>query len=392
MIYAGVDIAKYDHVIGAVTDTGKALTKPLAFKNSAEGFKRCLTYLQGLVDDADNILIGLEATGQYWLACFCFLQEKGYNCVVLNPMQTHAMRKLKGSSKVKTDSVDSIIIAETLRFGDYEPSRLADEEMFELRQLTRFQQNLKEDTSDLKRQVITALDQVFPEYETLFSNTFGESSMAFLKRCPTPDECLTLDTRTLTGLLEKASKGKLGKDKAKEIKNRAKDSCGIRFGLATFSFQIKSLINQIVFVESQIGEVDERITTLLEDIEPLILTIPGISYTLGAQIVSEIGDIHRFPDAASLVSYAGINPSVHESGTFKGTKNSISKQGSSYLRRALYLAAQNQCKTKAPLYDYYLKKREEGKPHRVALIAVARKLTHVIYAVLSKQESYNPAH
>lgn len=392
MIYAGVDIAKYDHVISAVAETGETLTRSLSFKNSTEGFKRCLTYLRGLSDENDEVLVGLEATGQYWLACFCFLQEQGYDCVVINPMQTHAMKRLKGSSKVKTDSVDSIIIAETLRFGDYEPSRLGNEEMFELRQLTRFQQNLKEDTADLKRQVITALDQVFPEYETLFSNTFGESSMAFLKRCPTPDECLAIDTRTLTNLLDKASKGKLGKDKAKEIKDHAKSSCGIRFGLATFSFQIKSLIAQIEFVESQIDEVDKHIKVLLERIEPLILTIPGISYTLGAQIVSEIGDIHRFPDAASLVSYAGINPSVHESGTFKGTKNPISKQGSSYLRRALYLAAQNQCKTKAPLYDYYLKKREEGKPHRVALIAVARKLTHVIYAILSKQEPYDSVH
>ena len=106
--------------------------------------------------------------------------------------------------------------------------------------------------------------------------------------------------------------------------------------------------------------------------------------------MSEIGDVRRFRNASSIVKYAGINPSISQSGKFSSEENHITKQGSPYLRRALYLAAMAQLKLKSPFYDYYAKKRADGKSHREALVAVARKLVHVIYAVLSKQEPYDP--
>ena len=176
----------------------------------------------------------------------------------------------------------------------------------------------------------------------------------------------------------------------RSIKGIAKASCGIGLATSAFSFQIKLLIDQIDFIEGQASEVEARIRTGIEKVEPLILTIPGIGYTLGAQIVSEIGDVRRFRNASSIVKYAGINPSISQSGKFSSEENHITKQGSPYLRRALYLAAMAQLKLKSPFYDYYAKKRADGKSHREALVAVARKLVHVIYAVLSKQEPYDP--
>lgn len=392
MLYAGIDIAKRDHVIGVTDDRGRALSKPMAFKNSAAGFERCAAFLAGLADDASDVLVGMEATGHYWLACFCFLKDRGYDVAVINPLQTDAMRRFKNLGKVKTDAVDCGIIADTLRCGGFEPSRLADEKMVSLRQMTRLHQAMTGNVADLKRQVIAALDQVFPEYERLFSDTFGETSKAFLRRCPTPEECAGIDVRTLADLLDEASHGKLGSEKAREIKDAAKGSCGITLASGTFSFQIKLLARQIEFIEGQMAEVESKVKALLDEVEPLILTIPGISYRLGAQIVSEIGDVGRFKNAAAIVKYAGINPSKNQSGAFEGEANHITKQGSPYLRRALYLAAMSQLKTHGPLCDYYAKKRSEGKAHREALVAVARKLVHVVYAVLSKQEPYDPRH
>ena len=392
MIYAGIDIAKYDHVVGAVDGRGRALSKPMPFKNSSSGFERCAAYLAGIADDKSQVVVGMEAAGHYWLPCFCFLTGKGYDVVVVNPMRTDAMRRFKNLGKVKTDAIDCALIAETLRCGDFEPSRLADEKLVSLRQLTRLHQSMVESIADLKRQVIVALDQVFPEYSGLFSDMFGESSKAFLKRCPTPDEVAAIDVRTLTGLLDRASRGKLGHEKAVEIKTAAKGSCGVTVAADAFSFQIKLLARQIEFVEGQADEVAKRVRGLLDEVEPLIVTIPGISHKLGAQIVAEIGDVGRFKNAAAIVKYAGINPSRNQSGTFEGEANHITKQGSPNLRRALYLAATAQLKCKTPLYDYYLRKRGEGKAHREATVAVVRKLAHVIYAVLSKQEPYDPAY
>lgn len=392
MLFAGIDIAKYDHVIGAVDERGRSLSKPMAFKNSQAGFEKLAAYLAGLSDDKADVMVGMEATGHYWLACFCFLSEQGYEVAVINPLRTDAMRRFRNGGRVKTDAIDCAVIADTLRCGDFEPSRLADEKMMSLRQMTRLQQAMTESAADLKRQIIVALDQVFPEYGTLFSDMFGETSRAFLKRCPTPEECESIDIRTLTNLLDRASHGKLGREKAASLKKAAKGSCGIRLANDAFSFQIKMLAKQIEFIEEQISEVDAKIKALLDEVEPLILTVPGVSYKLGAQIVAEIGDVKRFKNAAAIVKYAGINPSKSQSGTFEGEASHITKQGSPYLRRALYLAAMAQLKCRAPLYDYYLKKRGEGKAHREALIAVARKLVHVIYAVLSKQEPYDPAY
>ena len=390
MIYAGIDIAKNDHVIGAVDERGKDAAKPTRFANSTAGFDRCAAYLDGLSESKSDLIVGMEATGHYWLPLFCRLQDEGYAAVVINPVRTDAMRRFKGSSRVKTDMIDCVLVAETLRCGDFEPSKLGDEAMIELRQLTRLHQELKESVADLKRQVIVALDQVFPEYDSIFSNTFGESSKAFLRRCPTPEECLAVRADSLAKTLERASRGKLGREKADEIKGIARNSCGIDVATSAFSFQIKLLIEQIDFIEGQIAEVEARIREGIEAVEPLILTIPGIGHTLGAQIVSEIGDVRRFHSASAIVKYAGINPSISQSGKFSSEENHITKQGSPYLRRALYLAAMAQLKLKTPFYDYYAKKRADGKSHREALIAVARKLVHVIHAVLSKQEPYDP--
>ena len=390
MIYAGIDIAKNEHVIGATDERGKDAAKPMAFANSTAGFDRCVAYLEGLAETKSGLTVGMEATGHYWLPLFCRLQDEGYAVVVINPIRTDAMRRFKGSSRVKTDMIDCTLIAETLRCGDFEPSRLGDEAMVELRQLTRLHQELKESVADLKRLVIVSLDQVFPEYGSIFSDTFGESSKAFLKRCPTPEECLGIRVDSIAKTLEKASHGKLGRGKAEEIKAIAKESCGASIATSTFSFQIKLLVSQIDFIEGQIAEVETRIREGVEAVEPLVLTIPGIGHTLGAQIVSEIGDVRRFHSAAAVVKYAGINPSISQSGKFSSDENHITKQGSPYLRRALYLAAMAQLKLKTPFYDYYAKKRADGKSHREALIAVARKLVHVIYAVLSKQEPYDP--
>ncbi|MEG1247074.1 IS110 family transposase, partial [Gordonibacter sp.] len=256
MLFAGIDIAKYDHVIGAIDERGHSLSKPMTFKNSTSGFEKCAAYLDGLADDGAEIMVGMEATGHYWLACFCFLTERGFSVVVINPMRTDAMRRFKNLGKVKTDAIDCVVIADTLRCGDFEPSKLADEKMMSLRQMTRLQQAITEDIADLKRQIIVALDQVFPEYARLFSDTFGETSKAFLKRCPTPEECMGIDIRTLTNLLDKASHGKLGREKADELKAAAKGSCGITLASDTFSFQIKLLAKQIEFIEDQLAEVD----------------------------------------------------------------------------------------------------------------------------------------
>ena len=391
MIYAGVDIAKVDHVIGAVDETGAEAARPMKFKNSEAGFERCIAWLESVAEPEDDVFVGMEATGHYWKACFAYLMAAGYRVCVVNPMQVHAMRKLKSLSGVKNDRIDSWLIAETLRQGDYDETRLATDEVQALKQLTRYHQGLKQELATVKTQAICVLDAYFPEYAALFSDMFGAASLKVLAECPTPSEVARKRASSIAKLLSEGSRGRLGDAKAAEVKAAAKSSVGIRLGEEAASFQIRTMVSQVEFLNATIAKVEKEVASLLEKVEPNITTIPGVSTTTGAQIVAEIGDVKRFRNAASIVKYAGLNSGVDESGKYSAEGVPITKHGSPYLRRSMWLAANRARQYDPKLREYYDKLRRRGKPHRVAVTAVARKLCHVVYAVMRDGEPYDPA-
>lgn len=391
MIYAGVDIAKMDHVIGAVDGEGAEVARPMPFKNSEAGFERCIAWLESVAESEDDVFVGMEATGHYWKACFAYLMAAGYRVCVVNPMQVHAMRKLKSLSGVKNDRIDSWLIAETLRQGDYDETRLATDEVQALKQLTRYHQGLKQELAAVKTQAICVLDAYFPEYAALFSDMFGAASLKVLAECPTPSEVARKRASSIAKLLSEGSRGRLGDAKAAEVKAAAKSSVGIRLGEEAASFQIRTMVSQVEFLNATIAKVEKEVASLLGKVEPDITTIPGVSTTTGAQIVAEIGDVKRFRNAASIVKYAGLNSGVDESGKYSAEGVPITKHGSPYLRRSLWLAANRARQYDPRLKEYYDKLRRKGKPHRVAVTAVARKLCHVVYAVMRDGKPYDPA-
>lgn len=316
VIYAGVDIAKADHVIAAVDETGAEVARPMAFKNTEAGFERCVAWLESVAQTEDDVFVGMEATGHYWMACFAYLTAAGYRACVVNPMQVSAMRRLKGLSGVKNDRIDSLLVAETLRQGDYDQTRLATDEVQALKQLTRYHQGLKRELATVKTQAICVLDAYFPEYAGLFSDMFGAASLKVLSECPTPSEVARKRASSIAKMLSEGSHGRLGADRAARVKAAARSSVGIRLGEDAASFQIKTMVSQIEFLNATIAKVEREVEGLLERVEPNITTIPGVSTTTGAQIVAEIGDVKRFKNAASIVKYAGLNSGVDESGKF----------------------------------------------------------------------------
>ena len=278
MIYAGADIAKTDHVIGAVDERGAEACRPLPFKNTEAGLERAVAWLEGLAGSPSDVVVGMEATGHYWMACYSFLVARGYSVAVINPMQVKAVRKLKGLDKVKNDRVDAGLIAEALRIGRYDETRLATDEVASLRSLSRYLQSLRGMVAELKTQCVCLMDAHFPEYARVFSDMFGAGSRAVLSKSPLPFE---LARRRADSL---ARDGKSAGYAAK-IKAAARSSIGVRLGQEAASFQIKSLIRQIEFADSECAKVEARVRALLDEVEPLVLTIPGVSYVTGAQIV-----------------------------------------------------------------------------------------------------------
>ena len=389
MFYCGIDIAKYKHEASVIDTNGKAMLDSISFANDKQGCERIIAVFQKFEISPADIIIGMEATGHYWLSVYTFFLELGYNVKVINPIQSEAFRKMY-IRQTKNDSKDSYIIAQIMRFGEYSATSLSDENIIALRQLSRYRLALVDACGDCKRRVIALLDQVFPEYDKLFSDTFGSSSTELLLKCPTPEDMLAISTRKLTNILNKASRGRLGKEKAEEIKAAAEGTFGVAFAKDAFAFQIKQLIQQIVFTEKQLSELEEQIADLLHKTNQYITTITGIGDVLGAIIVSEIGDINRFERPNQLVAFAGLDVTVKQSGEFSGSKNKISKRGSPYLRRAIWLAAQRAAFCDPILSEYYQSLRARGKHHLTAVGGVARKLCNIIFVILKENRPYQP--
>jgi transposase len=387
MNFVGIDVAKHNHEASVIDNTGNLLSKSISFSNTFKGCQKLIELLNKLSLSKEEVVIGMEATGHYWLSLYSYLIELDYDVKVINPIQSDSFRNVY-IRQTKTDSKDSFIIAEIMRFGRYSNTQIASDDMLALRQLSRFRMFLVDECSDLKRKVITILDQVFPEYASLFSNTFGLASKEVLLQYPTPEDILNIETDKLVNILEAASRGRFKEEKALQLQEAARSSFGIKIAKDAFSFQIHQLIEQITFVENQIKDLENEITHYLETIGTFITTITGIGPVLGATIVSEIGDITRFSDCSKLVAFAGLDASVKQSGEFDGNKNHISKRGSPYLRRAIWNAAMVASFNDPVLSQYYQKKRAEGKHHSVAIGAVARKLTNIIFAVLRDNKPY----
>jgi transposase len=387
MYYLGIDIGKNNHEAGFINQDGKHLGKSLRFSNTREGFENLLAFIKQRLPEEENFCIGMEATGHYWLALYTYLQKQGFILHLINPIQSDSLRNFHIRNQ-KTDSIDCFLIADVIRFGQFTETHLGDEGILALRNLARFRESLVDSCANYKRQVITVLDQVFPEYDKLFSNVFGESSKAVLKTYGTPEQIVDVNTKSLATLLRKTSKGCHSTDKAREVKDFASRSVGIGLCSDAFAFQIKILIEQIEFTEKQIQEIDQKIAKQLKKLNSVILTIPGVGPSTGAIILGEIGDINRFSNPKKLVAFAGIDPTAYQSGNFSGQHNRLSKKGSPYLRRAVWMSAVVASRCDPVFKAFYEKKRKEGKSHGTAIGAVSRKLLYTIYAVLKTNTPY----
>lgn len=384
--FVGIDIAKYAHQAAFINVTGDKAAPDVSFDNTSEGFELLSLGLSGF--DKERTVIGLEATGHYWLALYSFLIDNGWTVKVINPIQSDAFRNMY-IRKTKTDRRDSFIIAEVLRFGRYTETVLPEEKLLQLRELSRCRAGMVETVGNLKRRVLTILDRTFPEFASCFSDVFGAAPLEVLNEYPSPEELANSDMNKLIALLVKSSRGRHSRTKAEELKEKASRSIGIKRGLAALTFQMKIQLEQMKFVEGQIKELDAFIAKIMKDF-PLILGIPGIGTTLGGAIIGEIGDITRFGTPQKLMAFAGMDPKVTQSGQFTGTENKISKRGSPFLRRAVYIAA-NVARIHDPVFKvHYERLVARGKHPKQALAAVATKLLRVIHAVMVKQVPYSP--
>ena len=388
MLFVGIDIAKRNHEASVIAQDGSVVRKAMRFANSQAGYNKFMDMVRSL---KEPVVFGMEATGHYWLTLYTHLRNDGFTVHVINPIQSDALRGMY-IRKTKTDSVDSVIITDVIRFGRYCETSVEPGDLQAMRELCRQRFYIIDMASDLKRKVIALLDQVFPEYEKLFSDTFGASSMEILSQYTTPEEMLSVSSQQLAEILEKASRGRLGAEKAVEIQNAARNSFGIVMASCSFSLIIRQYIEQIRSLEASVDVFDAEIARLLSGFDTQLTTITGVGPTLAAVILSEIGgDIRRFSSPAKLAAYAGVDPTVRQSGDFSGSRMKMSKRGSPYLRRAIWLASTVAAFKDPAIHALYERKRAEGKDHMTVIGQVCRKMISIIFAVLRDNTPYVPA-
>jgi len=383
MYFIGIDISKFKHDCAVIDDIGDVVTPSWSFSNDCEGFSLLADLLINLGED---IKIGFESTGHYGQNLKLFLESNSFTFMEFNPLLISRFVSSKSLRKTKTDSIDALLIAQYLMTVEYKPYPASFYHMDKLKSLTRFRDSLVRQRSRQLVELTNVLDKVFPEFKPFFKHRFSVTALYILSNYTTPEKIANMNARSYE-IIRKLSRGKFTMSAFVQLKTLAKNTVGQSDDYLLHEIAVLlELYNQL---DSKIQELEEQVVACIRGINPPMLSIPGIGALSAAIILSEYGDFSKYDNPAKLLSFAGLEPGYFQSGQSEHTGHMV-KHGSSHLRYALM----NCClplTTNEPVFaEYYAKKRAKGKPHRVAMTHVAKKLLRVIYTLQTTNVTYDP--
>jgi transposase len=404
--FVGIDVSKRKLTSHILDNNGNDLAKNFEVVNNLKGCKKLaqLIHTKSNIEDVETIQIGMEATNVYWVHAFRFLAGfkpfiSNYNLKMyrLNPKIVKNFKKAYNDLP-KTDSVDAWVIADRIRFGRVEPSKVFEKIYEPLRQNTRFRFNLANLIRAEKNRALNLIFLKFSNYkdEAPFS-TFSKASIALLSEY-SPDQIATTDIQDLAEFLLNNSNNRLGGDTpieeiAKIIKKAARNAYRLSPDMNdAVSRTLSMTFDNIKFMQKQLAKINQVIQRQFKAIPQTLTTVPGLGDVFSSGIVSEVDDVNRFKGQAALASMAGLTWSKYQSGPFDAEETHLKKKGNKYLRYYLVEAA-NLLRVRNEEYRrYYLKKYHESSTHKHkrALVLTARKLVRLVYALLSKGEIYQP--
>jgi len=390
MLFVGIDVSKSKHSCYIIDFEGTIYEDNLQISNNIKGFNTLSETINSIckTHGLSNVKIGLESTGHYSTNITNYLHSKGFEVILFNPMITNSKRKSNTLRKTKTDKTDAKVIAIMLLTDNSKSYSPISYQIIELKSLTRFRHRMVNQRSKLKQSFVRLVTIVFPELSDFVWSLHQKSIQKLLLELPTANNIANCHLTKLTNLLIKYSQGKYRKDKAIKLKQLAAKSIGSS-NRAT-AFEIQTTINLIHVLDKEIKVIDQKIKTIVDEINTPLITIPGISYTLAAIIIAEIGDINRFANPAKLLAYSGLDPSVYQSGQYNATHTRMVKRGSKYLRWAILQAVKTVAMRDKTFKDYLNKKLKEGKHYFVALSHAGKKLIRVIFYLLKNNTTFVP--
>ena len=385
MLYIGIDISKYKHDCIVVDDAGVVVRNPFSFSNSRDGFSQFIEMYRSL-NPKEIKKIGFEATGHYQDNFKVFLEQSNIEFMELNALLVHKFKSSQTLRGVKTDKTDARLIVSYLSTTEFKPYPKISYHILALRSLCKRHFDLINERTRYLIRITNFLDRTFPEFkEFIHGRIKSKASIYILKNYGIPSKIANMNIQSFDHL-RKVSHGHFSLAKSLKLKEIARNTIG--FSYESDSFEIKSLIEVYETLEEEIISVENEILTHLSKINSHIPTIIGIGMVSAATIIAEIEDISRFDSPDKLLAFAGLDPRIYQSGTqsFKGRMN---KKGSVVLRRVLMNCAESLLLYNPVFYAYYKKKRNEGKPHRIALSHVARKLVRTIFKLETEQIDFD---
>jgi transposase len=409
MYYVGIDIAKNFHIVTIIDENEvKVFKKAFRVENDLDAYNSFIEKLDSLSIDKLNFLIGIEATGIYGENLLEFLKLKAYNVKLLNPFQTSRYREQTTMKKVKNDNIDSLMIALFLKDGKYSEGYVTDDEYQSLRTLYRNRATIQSDMKDLKKRILTNLAVTFPEFEYIV-NPFTNVGLALLDKYPTAQHYKHSSVDRIVKVFRHIQGNNFTNEKALQLLQASNNSVYSGKAKDARAIAIKSSIRLLKLYLEEINILEQEIFNLLtssnisnEQFEEIIqadtksttlinnlTSIPGVAQKTIAAIISECGDLTRFPNSAKFIGYLGLFPTENSSGNSKDTGH-LSKRGSSIAKQALYMSSVGCLLHNPELKILYDTKKSQGKSKKEAIIAVSRKLATIIYAIFKYNTPYNP--
>jgi transposase len=287
-----------------------------------------------------------------------------------------------------------MLIASLVKESNYFKMYLPEGVYRELRNLTRERYQLRKKLNSSKNMLRSLLDSYFPEFERIFKDLLGKTSVYILKNCPFPADILKLTEEQLVEVIKLGSRKRLGHKKAQELRQSAMSSVGLREGLESTCYRIGSRLEEIAFYQRQMANIEEEMARQLDEtgFKRNLLSIPGVGIITAARFLGEVGDIRRFDSPEQIIKLAGLNLKSNSSGKKSGEKK-ITKRGRSELRCLLYQSALIMV-SKNPqmqrLYQYYRTRSVNPLKTKQALVVISKKLVRIMFALMKKDELYDP--
>ena len=381
--YVGIDISKFKHDFCIVSNAGEVIVENSSFENDKKGFQFFLDQLKPY--DKSQVRIAFEATGHYSSNLESFLTNQEYSFMKINPLVVHQFLKARSLRRTKTDKADSLTMAYYLMSVPYVPNSKVLYHINSLKSLCRTREVLIKERSKFAVLLTNELDKSFPELKEFFNNTFSSTLLFILEKYKNPYHIsLMKDYESL----RKISHGRFTYAKFIKLKELAKNTVGYHDD--STDLLISTYISIYNDFNNQIDPIDKQISTIIKELNPRMLSIPGLGEISAASILSEYGDITKFSSPNKMLAFAGLEPSIIQSGTLESNGKMV-KHGSGHLRYSIMNSAIIILRYSPTFYDYYLKKRTEGKCHRVALSHVCKKLIRVIYSLEKYNQHFNPS-